>query len=110
LNKSEALLAVEPLHGSLRHKTLSSGCASNQGRAEAQPMKSQIWEKFVGLTQSAQAKSFGRTRFALGSVFLACFARRIHSHEARGDKSGTASFPLSSVIARSRQDRLICLT
>jgi hypothetical protein len=34
-------------------------------------MKSEIWEKFVGLTQSAQAKSFGRTRFALGIVFLA---------------------------------------
>jgi hypothetical protein len=39
--------------------------------AKAQPMKSEIWEKFVGLTQGAQAKSFGRTRFALGSVFLA---------------------------------------
>ena len=34
-------------------------------------MKSEIWEKFVGLTQSAEAKSFGRTRFALDSVFLA---------------------------------------
>jgi hypothetical protein len=33
-------------------------------------MKSEIWEKFIGLTQSAEAKSFGRTRFALGSVFL----------------------------------------
>jgi hypothetical protein len=71
LDKSEALLAVEPLHGSPRHRTLSSGCACNQGGAEPQPMKSEIWEKFVGLTQSAQAKSFGRTRFALGSVFLA---------------------------------------
>ena len=71
LDKSEALLAVEPLHGSLRHRTLSLECACNQGRAKARPMKSEIWEKFVGLTQSAEAKSFGRTRFALGSVFLA---------------------------------------
>jgi len=29
-------------------------------------MKSEIWEKFVGLTHSDEAKSFGRTRFALG--------------------------------------------
>ena len=39
-------------------------------------MKSEIWEKFVGLTQSAEAKSFGRTRFALGSVFLAASQTR----------------------------------
>ena len=30
LDKSEALLAIEPLHGSLRHKTLSLECACDQ--------------------------------------------------------------------------------
>jgi hypothetical protein len=71
LDKSEALLAVEPLHGSLRHKTLSLECTCNQGRAKTRPLKSEIWEKFVGLTQGAEAKSFGRTRSALVSVFPA---------------------------------------
>jgi hypothetical protein len=73
LDKSEALLAVEPLHGSLRHKTLSLECARNQGRAKARLMRSEIWEKVVGLTQSAKANSFGRTRLALGSVFPAAW-------------------------------------
>jgi hypothetical protein len=45
-------------------------------------MKSEIWEKFVGLTQSAEAKSFGRTRFALGSVFLAASQDKVSLREA----------------------------
>ena len=50
--------------------------------AQTQPMKSEIWEKFVGLTQSAEAKSFGRTRFALGNVFLAASQDNVSLREA----------------------------
>jgi uncharacterized protein YaiI (UPF0178 family) len=48
-------------------------------------------------------------RFSENSIGIAV-ATRIHSHGARGDKGETASFPLPSIIARSRQDGLIGLT
>jgi hypothetical protein len=65
-------------------------------------MKSEIWEKFVGLTRSAEAKSFGRTRFALGSVFLA--ASQTRSVCAKPSFASDTMSRVGSSLSRLRRD------
>jgi len=53
LNETEAFLATEPLHGSLRHGTLPLKLRLLRA-AMAQPAKFEFWEKVVSLARSSR--------------------------------------------------------
>src|SRR5260370_841449 len=65
LDKAEAFLAVEPLHGSLRHMTLPSGRCVKKAARQPQPVRSRFGEKSsVRRGVRGEAKSFGRSSMA----------------------------------------------
>src|SRR5712672_1027921 len=65
LDKAEAFLAVEPLHGSLRHMTLPSGRCVKKAARQPQPVRSRFGEKSsVRRGVRGEAEPFGRSSIA----------------------------------------------
>src|SRR5229473_1598005 len=62
---ADDFLAVEPLHGSLRHMTLPSGRCVKKAARQPQPVRSRFGEKSsVRRGVRGEAKSFGRSSMA----------------------------------------------
>jgi hypothetical protein len=93
LDESEALLAIEPLHSSLRHVSFFSTCALRPRSSAASSFE--IWRKVVNPTQLCrEAKSFGRSSIdvvwsigamdaRLASAWLDRFSDRVASAALR---------------------------
>jgi hypothetical protein len=73
LNETEALLLIEPLHGSLRHETLPSN-TSLGGRAQV--IDRELEEDHRSGAERAAAKSFGRNSNSRNMVHISAFLKR----------------------------------